>query len=578
MAATAALLLSGCNNNIQIHPGQAYFKSFTYSGNDPYFDTDKLQEGTVFNPILQGSYSDASICRKGDDFYMVTSNYTFFPGLPVLHSKDLVNWEQICYALPTDQQLQNSSLKAEHGLFSSTIRYNEHDNKFYISSTLVGGGGHFVIKADNPAGPWSDPEWLFGVGGVHPALFFDTDGKAYILNQGRPNYDPPYPNYMAIWIQEFDPVNIKTKGERKIIMAGGDILEKQPNWMETPKLHKIGKYYILLASEGGSLGNGFASCAYRSENIWGPYEHYQQNPILTQRRLSPGRENAITSTAHVDLVDSPDGKWFAVFQGIRPYNEKNDYLQGRETFIRPVQWDNDWPYVIRNGESITSTVEAPMGVGYKTDAAVFNKLIPHGNFTYVENFESDSMPLQWEYLRTPSSAPFIPNGGKGLVLPLAPNNLRSQRHTGFVALRVMHNNFSSETEMHFLPENKTDFSGLAMYVDDSHNYIFGVTMDEASDMPILQLAKAYKNEDKEIVKAEIEKHPLGSDFKGRIFLRIERKEDGFVFLNKFKEDAQYDTLASQVPISYISPNAIMHEEGNRFYGVVVGPYASSEEY
>ena len=137
--AAASILLSCCNSDIKVSPGQAYFASFTYTGNDSIFDPANLDTNEIYNPILQGSYSDATICRKGNDYYIVTANYTFYPGLPVLHSTDLVNWEQICHAFPTEEHLFNKSLRAEQGLFPSTIRYNKRDDTFYITGTLVGG-------------------------------------------------------------------------------------------------------------------------------------------------------------------------------------------------------------------------------------------------------------------------------------------------------------------------------------------------------------------------------------------------------------------------------------------------------
>ena len=186
---------SNCGSDIQLLKEQAYFKSFTYTGNDSEFDNSRLQNDEIFNPILQGSYSDASICRKNQDYYMVTATYTFYPGVAVLHSTDLVNWEQIAYALPTEKQCLNTSLKSEQGVFPCTIRYSPKDGYFYITGTFVGGGGHFVIRATDPKGPWTDPEWLFGVGGVHTSLFIDDDNQAYLLNQGTPDRVPDYPDF-----------------------------------------------------------------------------------------------------------------------------------------------------------------------------------------------------------------------------------------------------------------------------------------------------------------------------------------------------------------------------------------------
>lgn len=572
LALVAGLALTGCNSDIKVTPGQSYFRSFTYEGNDPIFAPNKLGEGEVFNPILQGAYSDCSICRKGNDYYMVSSNYTFYPGLPVLHSTDLVNWEQISYALSTEQHLLNTSLKADQGIFPGTIRYNEADDTFYIVGSLVGGGGHFIIKAKDPKGPWSVPEWLYGMGGVHPSIFFEDNGRGrcYILNQGNPNYEPPYTDYKVIWLQEFDLANMKLKGDRKIILAGGDQLEKKPTWLECPHLFKVGKYYILTASEGGGLGNGYSTCVFRSENIWGPYERYSQNPILTQRRLSPGREEAVTNTGRVDMVETPQGDWWAVFQGVRPYTPTNDYHQGRETYMLPVKWDGDWPYIIRNGEGLASKLKAPFGAKYAADSAVYAKYIPHGNFKYVENFVSDSLPLQWSHLRTPVGMPIVPNGEQGLTIPLEINNIRSQRHTGYIAMRVMHNVFSAETEMHFLPQNHAEYSGMAMYLNDRCNYEIGVAMDD-DERYVVRLQKTDKEGDN-LVKTDIRSKRLDENFSGRIFLRVERCADGFAFQYKLNEADSYVDLERQLSLDYLSLN-----KQTGFYGLTIGPYASQEE-
>lgn len=570
LAAASLLFASGCNSDIKTTPGQAYFKSFTYSGNDAVFDPGRLNEGEIFNPVLQGAYSDASICCKGGDYYMALANYTFYPGIPILHSKDLVNWEQISYALSTEQQLLNTSLRADQGIYPSTIRYDAKTDRFYITGTLVGGGGHFIVWANDPKGPWSNPEWLYGMGGVHSALFFDDNGKCYITNQGNPDYDPPYTDHKVIWLQEIDINTFKLKGERKIILAGGDQIEKKPTWLESPHIFKRGNYYILLASEGGGLGNGYSTCVYRSENVWGPYEHYSQNPILTQRRLSPGREDAVTNTGRVDMVQNAQGDWWAVFQGVRPYSPTNDYFVGRETYMLPVKWDGDWPYIIRNGDGIMPKLKAPYGTKYETDSVVYAKYIPHGNFTYVENFESDTLPMQWAYLRTPVGVPFVPNGEHGLVLPLEINNIRSQRHAGFLGLRVMHNNFAVETELHFLPQSQSEFSGIALYLNDKCNYELGVSATDDNSF-VVRAQKTEKVEDN-LSRTDIRVKRLDDSFLGKIYLRIERCDDGFAFQYKLQESDKYTDLERKVPVDYFSLN----RQGG-FMGLVVGPYASQEE-
>ncbi|MCR5453988.1 MAG: glycoside hydrolase family 43 protein [Bacteroidales bacterium] len=569
LVAAATMFAIGCNSDIKVSPGQAYFASVTYTGNDPVFNPSNLASDEIFNPILQGAYSDASICRKGNDYYMATANYTFFPGVPVLHSTDLVNWEQICYAFPTEQQLMNTSLRAEQGIFPSVISYNKNDDTFYITGTLVGGGGHFIIKAKDPAGPWTDPEWLTGFGGVHPTLFFDNDGKAYLLNQGEPNFDSPYADCKAIWCQEFDLKSFKLVGDRRIILVGGDIMEKKPVWLEAPQLFRNGDFYYLLASEGGGLGNGFSTCVYRATNIWGPYEHYQQNPIVTQRRLGPSRPDAVTNTGRVNVVHAHDSSWYAVFQGVRPYSENNDFCQGRETYLMPVTWDNGWPYLIRNGEPILTKIKAPFGTKYNKDSAVFARYIPHGNFTYTEYFDSDTLPMQWMHLRTPSGITIIPNGERGLIMPLEGNNIRSQRHAGFIGIRLMHNVFSLATEMHFEPQFPSEFAGLAMYLNDERNYEFGLALRNDKEMLVLQ--KATRN-DSGIAREDVKTINIPSNFEGRIFLKVDRKDDGFEFSYKLTQQDNYTVFVDKVPVEYLSLS-----RANSFMGVMLGIYASQEE-
>jgi alpha-N-arabinofuranosidase len=571
MLLAAAVFLSGCTSDIQLVKDQAYFRSFTYTGCDPEFEASRLSGGEIFNPVLQGSYSDASVCRKDGDYYMITSTYSFFPGIAVLHSRDLVNWRQISYALPTEKQCLNTSLKSEQGIFPATIRYNEHDGFFYITGTFVGGGGHFMVKAKDPAGPWSDPEWIFGIGGVHPSLFFDDDGTAYLLNQGTPDRVPDYPDFKVIWLQRFNLSVCKGEGERKIILAGGDVPEKKPSWLEAPHLFKIDGYYYLTASEGGSLGNGFSSCVYRSKNISGPYVRYENNPIMTQRRLTPAREDAVVGTGHTDFVDTPEGGWYAFFQGIRPYSGTGDYNQGRETFMMPVCFDNGWPYIIRNGESVPLKIKAPKGVAYVNDSAAFSPHIPHGNFTYTERFLSGTLPMQWFYLRTPVSPESVRKNdvSEGIFVPLEINNIRSGRHSAFISMRQMHNFFTAETEMHFIPEKPDEFAGMGIFGGDSHSYQFGIGMKDEQSALILQKAvKQGETVGKEIIAVK----KLETGFEGRVFLRVERLEKGFAFKYKFESGQNFEVFKDGVSAEYLSC-----QRNTVFYGSTIGMYASREE-
>ena len=159
------------------------------------------------NPIIPGFHPDPSVCRVGDDFYIVNSSFEYFPGVPIFHSKDLVNWEQIGYCLTRDSQLPLQKCGASAGIYATTIRYNE--GIFYMTTTNVSGGGNFIVTATDPAGEWSDPVWLETTG-IDPDLFFEN-GKVYVCNtDGK----------MGIQMSEVDLKTGKRIGEKRHIWRG----------------------------------------------------------------------------------------------------------------------------------------------------------------------------------------------------------------------------------------------------------------------------------------------------------------------------------------------------------------------
>ena len=170
-------------------PQQARFGNFTYTGNDPYYalPAEFDPQRHYINPILAGTYPDPSICRKGNDYYMVNSSFCYYPGIPVWHSTDLVSWEQIGYALDRPSQLNIKDGMGTHaGIYAPDIKYNPHNDTFYLIVTDIGGKGNIVVKTKDPAQGWSDPIRIREVGGIDPSFLFDTDGKCYIGNNQGP--------------------------------------------------------------------------------------------------------------------------------------------------------------------------------------------------------------------------------------------------------------------------------------------------------------------------------------------------------------------------------------------------------
>ncbi len=289
---------------------------------------------SVKNPIMPGFYPDPSICAVGEDYYLVNSTFAYFPGLPVLHSKDLVHWEQIGNVMDRPSQLPLANAGHSQGLFAPTIRY--HAGTFYVICTNVSHGGNYVVTAENPEGPWSEPHYLEGAGGIDPSLFFDTDGRCYYIGT-HPNPEGcRYDGDWYIWIQELDLNTWKLKGESKDVWNGA---MRGVHWPEGPHLYRIGEYYYILHAEGGT-GPEHAVSVCRSRDIWGPYENNFCNPILTHRHL--GQAYPVKYVGHGDLFETPAGEWYMTMLAVRPLEGYT--TMGRETFLAKVTWENNWPH------------------------------------------------------------------------------------------------------------------------------------------------------------------------------------------------------------------------------------------
>ena len=220
----------------------ALFDYFSYKGNDDFYISNPLSgEDYFYNPILPGWYSDPSVCTNGEgDYFLVTSTFTYFPGVPIFHSKDLVNWKQIGHVLNRASQLVNmEGQKVSGGIFAPAISYNPYNKTYYMVTTNVG-AGNFFVKTQDPFGEWSEPIMLPEVGGIDPSFFFDEDGKAYIVNNDEaPDNKPEYSGHRTIRIQEFDVKTDKTIGPRKILVNKGAQPADKPIWIEGPHLYKI---------------------------------------------------------------------------------------------------------------------------------------------------------------------------------------------------------------------------------------------------------------------------------------------------------------------------------------------------
>ena len=241
LTVTLLIFLVSCSSgdrgvDFQPEKSVAYFDAFSYRGMDDFYTDHPLErESQFYNPILPGWYSDPSICRNGGDYFLVTSTFSYFPGVPIFHSRDLVNWKQIGHVLDRPSQLPLEGQRISEGIFAPAISYNPHNQTYYMITTNIRRGNFYVTTRD-PFGPWSDPIWLPEVQGIDPSIFFDEDGKAYIVNNDAPEGEPRYEGHRAIRIQEFDVETGKVFGPRPVLVDGGVNPEENPIWIEGPHI------------------------------------------------------------------------------------------------------------------------------------------------------------------------------------------------------------------------------------------------------------------------------------------------------------------------------------------------------
>jgi xylan 1,4-beta-xylosidase len=215
--------------------GPVSFDWFEYSGKDPSLAAE-AGAGKFHNTILAGFYPDPSICRMGDDFHLANSTFAHFPGLPIFHSKDLVNWKLIGHAIHRPEQLNFDGIDVSAGLWAPTIRF--HDGKFYMICTHQYHEENFLVTADHPAGQWSDPVML-GFKDCDPSLFFDDDGRVWVVTSDNPEGEPRYKEHKAVRLQEYDPTTAKMIGPRKVVVNGGVDISKKPRYVEGPHIVRI---------------------------------------------------------------------------------------------------------------------------------------------------------------------------------------------------------------------------------------------------------------------------------------------------------------------------------------------------
>jgi len=494
---------------------------------------------TFRNPILSGCYPDPSICRVGEDYYLVNSTFEYFPGLPIFHSRDLIHWRQIGHVLDRASQLDLDEVRPSGGLYAPTIRY--HDGTFYVINTLVDGKskhGNFIVTATQPQGPWSEPYWL-DADGIDPSLFFDDDGKCWYVGTHL-HEEGYYTGHTEIFLQELNLENMQLIGDVTVLWDGA---VKGVVWAESPHIYKANGYYYLLIAEAGTAHHHAVTIA-RSKNIAGPYEGNKGNPILTHRHL--GLDYPIVGTGHADLVETQNGELWLVLLAMRPYGGYY-YNLGRETFLVPARWEDDWLIISPGMGRVEFEHPAPNLPEHVWDE------IPAR-----DDFNEATLAYHWNFLRTPREDFYSLSERPGFLrLHVRTQQLSEQTNPSFVGRRQQHIHFTTETVMEFTPRAANECAGLVLIQNNNFHFRFVVGYENE---PVIRLIKRSHGQDETLVSQPV---PAGY-----CILKVAAHGQNYSFY--FSTNGLWHALAENVDGRILSTPV-----AGGFVGTYIAMYASS---
>lgn len=413
----------------------------------------------IQNPILRGFCPDPSIIRAGEDFYIATSTFEWWPGVRLFHSKDLKNWEQIPSPLRRVSQLNMVGDPASGGVWAPCLSYD--GKKFWLIFTDVKtkkgryyNTHNYLVYADDIRGVWSDPVYLNSVG-FDPSLFHDVDGRKYLINMLN--------GFKGITVQEYDPLTNRLVGRVEKVFGG-----TEAGFTEGPHMYHIGDWYYLLVAEGGT-SYGHQVTIARSRSIWGPFEVDPENPMLTSAIED---ENALQKAGHADFVDTGHGEWYMVHLCGRSRTTEDGRkvcLTGRETAIQKVCWKDGWLRLESGGRFAQTETEEPEGI----------PIHPLPEVPARDDFNENMMGLRYSCPRAPLVDSMNQVERPGWLRLYGQESLNSLHHVSLMGVRQEELHAMAETAMDFVPERPEQAAGLAYMYDAMNFYIFIKTRDEA---------------------------------------------------------------------------------------------------
>ena len=492
----------------------------------------------VKNPVLKGFNPDPSLVRAGEDYYIATSTFEWFPGVCIHHSKDLVNWEIASYGLTNDEWVDLTGLDMSCGIWAPNLTYA--DGIFYLVYTIVYTDRqrykdtyNFLTTASDVHGPWSKPV-LLNCSGFDPSLFHDGE-KKYLVNMVI-DHRVDEIRFCGVDVQEYDVKTQKLIGTPVRVSRGtgrGDT--------EGPNIFRKGKYYYLVLAEGGTRYN-HCTTVLRSENVYGPYEENPNNPVLT----SAGQEDCVLQRAgHSQVIQGVDGHWYMAHLCSRPI--KRSSILGRETAIQNIEWtQNGWFRIAGNNKG------RPEEYFYVKGNSAQNR-----NISQRVDFSKDGIPLDYMTLRRSfeRNGIFISNGRLHIQ---GGASIMSKYFQGLIARRQQCLSCDFEVAMEFEPRHLNHVAGLLVYYNYDNNYYLKMSCSEQGKFLAVSAT----------VNKELEDSPcvyLPNDLEC-IYLKAEIRYEKLKFCYSL-DGRKFIPIGRSLDMKNISDE---HITGNGFTGTMLG--------
>lgn len=496
----------------------------------------------IQNPILKGFNPDPSIVRVGDDYYIATSTFEWFPGVQIHHSRDLINWRLLTHPLNRVSQLDLRGNPSSGGIWAPNLSYD--NGTFYLIYTDVKNRSgvykdvhNYLVTAKDIMGPWSEPIYI-NSSGFDPALFHDDDGRKWLINMCW-NFRKGHKRFDGILLQEYCPNEQKLIGQPKKIIEGEAWVKEGSN------LYKKGDYYYVVIAEGGT-GYNHSVTISRSKHIEGPYEQDPMNPILTSVHEP---KHPLQKAGHGSLVETQNGDWYMAYLCARPLPERLCPL-GRETALQKCYWtDNGWLRMVGENNLPLITVEGP-GL----------PLHPFEEEPAKDDFDNEDLSIHFQTLRVPADQSWVNlNDRKGFLRIKGRESLTSLNEQSMVARRIQHYHCEIETCVEFDPENFMQMAGLICYYDESDHFYLRISYDEklGKNININTQNQGIYDEPTEMVSVE------GWD---RCYLKVTIQEEKLQFLYS-RDGEEWESFGPVLNFGQLSDE---YEGKLGFTGALVG--------